>query len=227
MDFIAFLSDNSNGVFALAGALSTGLITLGTTWIQRRQDHSLKLWEKIAERRIQAHERLLESALELRVMIGLGRLDENQEPLRTPYIMLSHEHFTSWFTKFSAGSVSGSSWQTTEAKREANFVQDYMTTLYQTISEVPSDLVPNVGLIIRQDIINLSTSLEKKVMLYFENDIRKLKLSSLAKWHKYKLKQTIARLNSTELMRNQEAISTSSHPVMAEPLLPREDKQEG
>lgn len=227
MDFPTFLSDNSSAVFTLAGALGAGLITLATTWIQRRQDHSLKLWEKIAERRIQAHERLLESALELRVMIGLGRLDENQEPLRIPQILLSYNHFTDWFTKFTMGSVSGSPWQTTEAKREANFTQDYMTTLYQTISKVPLELIPNVGLIVRQDIIDLSASLEKKVMRYFEKDVRKLQISSLSKWHKYQLKETIARLSSTELMKNQEAIATSSHPAMREPLLPHEISTEG
>jgi len=155
---------------------------------------------------------LLESAMELRVMVVLGLEDENGQPLRTPHIMISRDHFDHWFTKFTTGSVSSSPWQTTEAKREANFVQDYMNTLYQTLVDVPSDLFPNVGIVIRQDLIALSSSLEKIVYRFFEKDIRKLRISSLAKWHKYPRSETESKLFATELLKHQKAIASMSHP---------------
>jgi hypothetical protein len=223
-EIAAFLRENASAVFALLGALGTGVISLFTAWLLRRQDHSLRLWEKIAERRLRAHENLLESAMDMRVMVALGGVDSQGEPLRTPHAMMSREHFDHFFTKFSTGSVSASAWQTTEAKREANFVQDYMVTLYQTLVGIPSDFYPNVGAIVRQDFIDLSSSLERKVQGFFARDLRKLRIGSFDDWHKYPKEETLRRLEATELMKHQLDIAERSHPGMRQPLVPEVDE---
>ena len=221
MNFSTFISDNSSAVFALAGALGAGFMSLATAWLLRRQDYSLKLWEKISERRIQAHEQMLEYAMDMRVMVALGHIDGNGDPLRTPLIMMSQNNFENSFAKFKT--TSASTWQTTELKREANFVQDYMINLYHALIGMPDSLYPNVGLIIRQDFIDLSTSLEKIAFRFFETDIKKLKLDSLSNWHKYRTDQTINRLQKTKLFENRSSILDRSHPHLSTPFLAEEN----
>lgn len=218
MDAITFLNNNSSAIFALLGALGAGVISLFVAIFVRRHDYSLRQWEKIGERRIQAHEHLLESAMELRIMVGGGCVDEAGEPIRIPNAMLSRDHFEKCLSNFTARSISSSPWQTAEAKREVYFIQDYMMTLYQTLVGMPSELYPNVGVIVRQDSIDLSSSLEKKVLRFFEKDILKLKVGSKNDWHKYPRDQTERRLMTTELLKHREEIASHSLPIFTQTL---------
>ncbi|CAN0655624.1 protein of unknown function [Nitratireductor aquimarinus] len=94
------------------GSRGTGLISLVGAWLLQRQDHSLKLWEKIIERRIHAHDSLLNAAMEMRGMVALGYVDANVDPLRVTYALLSKAHFEDFFARFTGASLSGSAWQT-------------------------------------------------------------------------------------------------------------------
>ncbi|MCA1492694.1 hypothetical protein I6F11_17375 [Ensifer sp. NBAIM29] len=216
---ISFMKDNSSAVFAMLGALMSAGVSFGSAWFLRRQDHSLRLWEKIAERRIQAHEYLLDQSMAMRVMTALPAADEKGEVIRFPNVMMSKDTFETFFSKFATGFLTASTWYTTEVTREANFVQDYLVTLHQTLRQVPTELYPNVGLIIRQDFIDLSSSLERKVSSFFAEDIRALRVGRHGQWHKYKRTQTERRLNATILLINQAEIATLSHPLMTFPLL--------
>lgn len=172
----------------------------------KKRDFTLRIWEKLFERRIKAHENVIALALEMRLMVALGGFDDDGEVCRAPQILISRDEFEKWFTRFTQLSLGGTTWLTTDTKRELNFVQDYLITLHQNLLSVSSDKYISVGEVIRHDFINLSGTLEKKAFEFFEGGVRKLKLDSLNQWHKYQRPVTESRLKETMLLRNWEKI---------------------
>jgi len=201
-----FIKSNASAVFGLLGALGGGLVSFLASWLLKKREYSLRLWDKLLERRIKAHENVIAAALEMRVMVALGATEENGEVARAPQLLRSKEDFEQWFIRFTQLTIEGSTWLTTEAKRELYFAQDYLVTLYQNLTDVPSEKYLQIGQVIRQDFIDLSSELEKKSFAFFEKDVRRLKLSNLKEWHKYKRPETEKRLKKTALLSQWEKI---------------------
>jgi hypothetical protein len=201
-----FITKNASAIFGLAGAFLGGLLSLIASWMIKNREYSLRIWQILLERRIKAHENLLAVAIEMRVMVALGGKDKDGEVARAPQVLLSREAFEEWFTRFTQLTQEGSTWLSTKAKREVNFVQDYLITLHMNVDNAPSERYLAVGQVIRQDFIELSSALEKAAYDYFENQIRKRKLGRLSDWHKYPREYSESRLASTALMSNWDAI---------------------
>jgi hypothetical protein len=202
-----FITEHASAVFALLGVLGGGLLSFFGSLLLKKRDFNLRLWDKLIERRIKAHENVMALAVEMRIMVPIGGVDQDGDVRRAPQVLISKEEFDRWLTRFTQLSMEGTTWLTTDAKRELNFAQDYLVTLHQSISGIPSEKYLAVGNIIRGDFIDISSSLEKKSFEFFESGIRKLKLDSLNKWHKYKRPVTESRLKQTALLRNWETIS--------------------
>src|SRR5690606_32719368 len=179
-----------------------GILSFIGALLLKRREFNLATSGKLLDRRIYAHEKIIALATEMRVMVGLGGFSEAGEVRRAPQIMLSREAFEDWFTRFTQNSLEGTSWLSTAAKREVNFVQDYLVTLHLYLEHVASDRFLELGELIRQDFVDLSSSLEKTAFQFFQHEIRKLKADSLDKWHKYKRPETERRLAGTRLVTN-------------------------
>jgi hypothetical protein len=174
-----FLLQNASAVFALLGALGGGPLSFLGSWLIRKRDYDLQLWERLLERRINAHESVIQTALEMRVMVPLGGIDADGGVLRTPNVLQSKEIFETWFQRATDQTAAGSTWLTIGAKRELNYVQDYLVTLYMHLGKVPSEAYANVGVIVREDFIKLSSDLEKQAFRFFEFDVRRLEVADL------------------------------------------------
>ena len=201
-----FIDNNASAIFGLLGALGGGLVSFLALWLLKKREYNLRLWDKLLERRIKAHENVIAVALEMRVMVALGATEESGEVARAPQVLRSKEDFEQWFIRFTQLTMEGTTWLTTEANRELNFVQDYLVTLYQNLTGVPSEKYLPIGQVIRQDFIHLSSDLEKKSFAFFGKEVRRLKLSNLNKWHKYKRSETETRLKKTVLLSQWEKI---------------------
>lgn len=195
-----FINEYSNAIFALLGAVGGGVISFIAAWTLKKREFTLRLWDKLHNKRIKAHEDVISLALKMRIMVALGGYDENGDVARAPNLLKSREVFEDWFTEFTKLTVSGSTWLTTETKREVNFVQDYLVTLHTNIADTPSEKYQAIGQIIRQDFIDLSSELEKKAFNFFAKEIHQLKLNNLDEHHKYKLEDTQERLKNTMLL---------------------------
>jgi len=139
-------------------------------------------------------------------MVALDATDESGEVARAPQVLHSKEDFEQWFIRFTQLTMEGTTWLTTGAKRELNFVQYYLVTLHQYLTGVPNEKYLPIGQVIRQDFIDLSSDLEKKSFAFFGKEVRRLKLSNLKKWHKYKRSETERRLKKTVLLSQWEKI---------------------
>jgi hypothetical protein len=195
-----FISNNAAAVVGLAGALVGAILTYFTQWLLRRRDLDLRLWEKFLERRISAHENVVGLALKMRVMTPLGEFDSEGDIPRGPEVMVTREAFDDWLREFARVSAPATTWLSTASKRELNFVQDYLVTVHTNLSNVASECFLQVGALIRQDFIDLSSSLEKATFQFFESEARKLHLGDLAEHHKYALEETKRRLGDTVLL---------------------------
>lgn len=205
-----FISQNASAVFGLLGAFVGGLLSFLTSWALKNREYTLRIWDKLLERRIKAHENLIAIAIELRVMVALGGEGPDGEVARAPQVLISEEEFEKWFIRFTQLTQSGSTWLTTQARRELNFVQDYLVTLHTNLSSVRSERYLAVGAVIRSDFLDLSSGLEKAAYDYFENTISERKLGSLRDHHKFPRSETESRLRNTVLMQNWDRVQEAA-----------------
>jgi hypothetical protein len=117
-ELLLFLRENASAVFGLLGAVGGGVLSFLAALVLRRRDFNLQVWTKLLERRIAAHENVIAVATEMRVMVALGGTDEGGEVRRAPQVLLSKEEFERWFTRFTQLTQEGTSWLTTETKRD-------------------------------------------------------------------------------------------------------------
>lgn len=202
----SLLSNNAGAVFGVAGALGGAALSFWAAFVLRKRDFRLRTWEKLLERRMAAYESVMSIATELRVMVGVGGLDPENEVRRTPQMMRSKKEFEAWFVRFTTAGLGATTWLNLETRREMNLVQDYLVTLHVHLTDVPSTCYSLAGELIRADFIDFSASLEKAAYTYFERDIHKLRLSSLKQHHKHEMDETQRRLGSTALLRNAQKI---------------------
>jgi hypothetical protein len=201
-DWPHFITEHASAIFGLIGTLAGGVLSFAAMLFLKQRDFNLKIADKLIERRIKAHEQVIAVALEMRVMATLGGFNQNGEVRRMPQVLISKEEFERWFTRFTQLTLEGSTWLSNDAKREVSFVQDYLVTLHLKLATVPSGKYVVIGEYLPEDFRELSSSLEKKAFSFFERGIRKLKLDSLDKWHKYKRPVTESRLQQMALIRN-------------------------
>ncbi|WP_414446672.1 hypothetical protein [Citrobacter koseri] len=173
-DLGKFIITHASAIFALIGALGGGLLSFFGALILKKREFNLTVSGKLLDRRIAAHENIISLAIELRVMVALSGESASGEARRAPQIMISRNSFENWLTHFTQLGLTGTSWLSYDAKREVNFVQDYFVTLNMYLDSVPSDEFLNLGELIRQDFISLSSSLEKKAFAFFQSGIRNL-----------------------------------------------------
>jgi len=195
-----FLQDHASALFGLFGAFGAGILSFLTAWLLRKRDYDLRLWDKLLERRIGAHEQLINVALEMRVMVATGGADGEGGPARAPQVLISREAFEEWFTRAVGTGVAGSTWLSIDARREANFLQDYLATLHMNLEHVPGERFLEVGGVIRHDFIDISNRLERAAFAFLQRDVRRLSIGNLDEWHKYPREVTVERLRGTRLL---------------------------
>jgi hypothetical protein len=141
-------------------------------------------------------------------MGGSPSYSQNEEPERYPSIMCSKQSFDNWFSIFAFTLEENYCWLSSDAKREVFYIQDYFYTLYNCLSDIHSDSYPRIGVLLREDFIDLSVELEKKGYSFFCTELNKLKLPNINDPHKYPQDITHSRLQKTKLLANCEKISS-------------------
>jgi len=203
---VEFLQANSGALFALVGVLIGGLISYLTNLSLSKRDLKLRLREKILDKRIQAHEQVIQLSKSLRKMVILGRIDGEEELIRSPQILISLDTFQEHCAAFSSLFGNASTWLSIELTRELNLLQDYFVNLDLIIHEANPDVLPAIGNLLRGDFVDFSSDIEKLAYSFFEKDLEKLRVSSLSEWHKYPREETERRLNQTALFRRRQEI---------------------
>lgn len=142
--------------------------------------------------------------MEMRIMVGSGSVAEDGELVRAPQVLISKTEFEGWFTRAIRAGVGRSTWLATDAKREVNFLQDYLATLYVHLKGVPDHLYFSLGALVRQDFVDISSRLERAAFAFFKSRAHRLEIGNLEEWHKHPRDQTQRLLQATQLLRRHE-----------------------
>lgn len=131
----------------------------------------------------------------------VAKLADGDEGIqRGPWVLESEETFRDFYSSFIDANSSSSTWLWIEAKRELNYCQDYLLTLYGEISKNPGLNFDQLSSDVRQDFIDIAENLRKTSMDYLTLEMPKLKFDDLNKKPKYKRSITIQRLLESQLV---------------------------
>lgn len=188
-------------IFALGGVVLGALGTSINNHILKRKETRLRIIEKVLEKRIDAHEEILGLTKSIRQVVGTGMKDENNNAITYPLCMQSKDHLLSFIEVSFPIIHKNSHWLDTKLERELSFFQDYTISLSHQMSKVNDDLIfTEIGIIIKQDFINLASILEDLAFNFFRFEITSLKLNQHNEWHKYPKEETQRRFSKTELV---------------------------
>lgn len=196
----SFLAEHASTLFGLLGVLIGGLVTYLTSWRLKKREFDLRAWEKILDRRIDAHERLIEVGREMITMVALGGVDSGGEVRRSPRVMLNREFFEEWMTGAIQRLLGAYPWLATSALREAGFTQDYLVTLHMHLQDAPSDNYLKAGELIRQDFLDVGNGIQHVAQEFFGREMFEVSLRDVGVHHKYPRAETEKRLRSTMLL---------------------------
>ena len=209
----SLLQQNSNAVFGFAGAILGAALSMLSAWFLRRREYNLRLWEKLLDKRIKAHEDAISIALHMRITECLGGVIATGEVRRTPRVLLSKEAFELWSFQLTNERSLGSTWLAVDVTRELNYLQDYIINLHLKIGDIPSEHYPKVGELICDDFIDISASIERLAVRFFKKGLWRLRISDVEQWHKYQKSETLRRLSSTQLAKHSDEIrNLALHP---------------
>lgn len=200
------LQQNSNAIFGLVGTALGAALSMLSAWFLRRREYNLRLWEKLLEKRIKAHEDAIAIAMEMRMTECLGGVIVTGGVRRTPRVLESKETFELWSSQLSNFRSLGATWLTIDVTRELNFLQDYILNLHLKITNIPSEDYPKVGELICDDFIDLSSSIERLAVRFFKKGVWRLRISDVEQWHKYPKSETQRRLSLTQFAKHSDVI---------------------
>ena len=93
-------------------------------------------------------------------------------------------------------------WMDIELYRYMNYIQDYLESLSSNIRDIEENRFPLVGVVIKQDFVDMAVELEKEAFKFFEKDIYSINLKMKKGHHKFPREETVKKFENTQLNKN-------------------------
>ena len=201
-----FLIDNATAVFALIGAFSGAIITGIINFSLKKRETRLRITEKLLDKKLEAHETLIEITNVIRSMVLLGGKDHNDELKRSPLIMQSRKNMDDFLTELTKAQAKADRWLSVDAKREVSLFLDYFVNLNEYSLKSSDKALQEAGVLVRDDFIHFALRLENCAHDFFNRDLMKLKFRTDREWHKYPKEKTLEELGKTELYKQKQKV---------------------
>ena len=195
-----------SSIIGLSGVIIGSIITSIYSLKIKSRETKLRIVEKIFDKRIQAHENILILIKLIRSVISTGKADIDGNLITYPSSMTSRENFDKFSNEIFLTFNLNAHWLNTELEREFWFLQDYLTSLSNIIQNAEDLEFPRIGIIVKQDFIDLASNLENLTFEFFRKDIYEMKINQHNEWHKYPKKETHSKFNKTTLVMNRSDI---------------------
>ncbi|SFI66416.1 hypothetical protein SAMN05216206_2690 [Pseudomonas guineae] len=205
-EFIEFLQKNASAIFALLGVISGSLLTGVFSYISKARETKLRITEKVVDRKLQAHDNLIDFLGQIRTMLLLGGWDGEKELKRTPLPMNGQQELSDFLVNFSSMRNSSERWFSFGLKREISLFLDYVVSLNELVRTASDEKLQEIGALIRYDFIEFAVKIEDSAHDFINKDLLKLDHKTDRKWHKYKPEETIKKLGDTRLFKFRETI---------------------
>ncbi len=165
------LRENASAIFTLVGTIAGAVLSYFGIRSQQKREVQGRLWKKVLDRRIDAHEEVIQLVKQLRTMISFDEIDEDGELKSSPAVLSSREAFEQWYHQFLDVFSRRSTWLSTDLTRELNLLQDYSINLHNYLCRLDSTAFPRAGNILRGDFIKFSDQIEKLAFTFFSSDL--------------------------------------------------------
>lgn len=197
---------NVPALFALAGVIVGAVFAFLGTWLLKRRELELRLREKVLDKRVHAHEQVIQLAQSLRVMTPLRYRHDGGEVSRTPAAFSSKEAFDKWHAYFTELLRSSAMWLSTGLVRELMLFQDYTLSLRTVLERTSPDLYPEVGRVVREDFVQFSSLIEQQALGFFLHDLSRLRANTLQRRLRYPRRKADQRLRDTALYKRHQEL---------------------
>ena len=181
----------------IIGTVITSVISLKI----KSKETKLRIIEKVFDKRIEAHENMLFLIKKIRSVMSTGQADSDNNLITFPNSMTDKDNLSKFTNEVSISFHLNAHWLNTNLEREFGFVVDYLTSLSHIIQDAKDIDLPRIGIIVKQDFIDLASSLENITFDFFRKDIYDMKINTHNEWHKYPKEQTYSRFNETNLVK--------------------------
>ncbi len=201
-----FLINNANAIFALIGVFSGAIVTGVINFSLKERELKLRVAEKLLDRKLEAHEALIEITNVIRLMVLLGGVDHDNELKRTPIIMQSHKNMDDFLIELRKAQNQADIWLSATAKREISLFLDYFVILNEYARNSSDIALQEAGILVRKDFIHFALRLENCAHDFFNRDLMKLKYRTDRDWPKYSKEKTFEELDNTVLFKKKQKI---------------------
>ena len=186
------------------------VVTSFVNWRVKSKEARLRVLEKISDKRLSAHEEVLEIARLLRTTVSTKVVDNDSNLITYPVVLSSIEAFNNFQGRFYELVNFNTHWLDINLFRELNYVQDHIGSVDVSLKDKNDNIYPKIAALLKSDFIKIASSLESETIKFFNKDILEMKINTQQQHHKYERNETMKRLKETSLLKNWEEISRIS-----------------
>lgn len=186
-------------ILSFVGVIIAAFLAFFSSSFLKKKETLLKISEKILDKKLEAHENVLQLAKYLRSTISDNKFTLERELITYPIILANKENYLDWKKDLFIKSNSNSHWLSNDVIKEIYFIQDYFVNLDKTLENIPDENIEKIGIILKNDFVNLSNNLEKSILKYFEKGWKDLKTVSINEKYKLPKNVSLERLNNYSL----------------------------
>ncbi len=197
-------------LIGFGGVILGVVVTSFVNWRVKSKEARLRVLEKIFDKRLSAHEEVLEIARLLRTTVSTKVVDNDSNLITYPVVLLSIEAFNNFQGRFYELVNFNTHWLDINLFRELNYVQDYIGSVDVSLKDKNDNIYPKIAALLKSDFIKIASSLKSETIKFFNKDILEMKINTQQQHHKYKKNETMKRLKETSLFNNWEEISRIS-----------------
>ncbi|MGF1679658.1 hypothetical protein [Photobacterium minamisatsumaniensis] len=195
------LTKNASAVFAILGVLLGAIVTGLFGYYGKSRETKLKLAEKFVDKKLEAHDQIINLANSMRTMVVVEGEHEGNELPRYPALFSNRQQFDDFLSYLNQVQTQSERWLSAELKRELCFFIDYIVTLRKWTEQVNDIGLPRLGVALRNDFIDISGRIEDAAHDFINNDVVKINFKTDRRWHKFKPEETERMFSRTVLVR--------------------------
>ena len=169
----------------------------------------VRLAEKVAGRRLEAHERVLQLVKEMREMTRSADPRFQHLDHRIPRVLTSLDTYDAFRGRFTNVAGDADHWLDNSVRRLLYLTQDYFVNLDSVTAAGLVDF-DQLAVDLRPDFIDLASQLEGAVVRYLRGGIGSLRFPR-RRWHKFRLPETERRLRATRFFQKYHPQITKAH----------------
>jgi hypothetical protein len=208
-------------IFTIIGVFIGTILTFTTSWVLKKRETKLKISSQLIEKRIDAHEKILALAKTMRATSSIDKVNVENVYITYPIIFHKKENFQDWRSSFFLTTNEYSHWLGIKVTRELYFIQDYVVNLDKRLEKAPPENYLQIGIILRNDFIEMAANIEKAVISYFESGWKNLKIENNNENHKFPKKVSLKRLENMNLYKRH--LEIHKYLQKEEKSIPRDD----